>query len=295
MLQEIRVKSVLNKHKYRDDWFLENYTLNPFTGCSFNCVYCYVHGSKYGERVSPGLSVKINSPEVLYRQLKNRARKKEYGIIAVGSATDPYIPQEEKLKMTRELLKIILRFKFPVNITTKSKIILRDIDLLSKIHEKAVLPLDLQETLDGGVIVSFSFSTMDQEMAKVFEPGAPSPINRLETLSKCKDAGFKTGACLMPLLPFLSDSKEHLDFMIGKVKEYGGDFVLPAGLTLFGDKTHDSRVRYFKTVEKYYPGVVLKTKQLFAGNTFPPFRYQQMINKITMELCAKHGIKNRIC
>jgi DNA repair photolyase len=136
---------------------------------------------------------------------------------------------------------------------------------------------------------------MDPEMAKVFEPEAPSPVERLETLSKCKDAGLKIGACLMPLLPFLSDCKEHLDFMIGKVKEYGGDFVLPAGLTIFGDKPNDSRVRYFQTLEKHYPEVVLKTKNLFAGNTFPPFRYQKMIDKMTVELCAKHGIKNSIC
>ena len=126
MINEILVKSVLNKHKKRDNWFLENYTLNPYSGCSFNCIYCYIQGSKYGGDVSNNLSIKVNAPEILIKQLKRRAFKREYGIIAVGSSTDPYLAIEEKLGLTQELLQIIYRFKFPVHIITKSNLILRD-------------------------------------------------------------------------------------------------------------------------------------------------------------------------
>ncbi|MDP1553310.1 MAG: hypothetical protein Q8M06_09895 [Methanobacteriaceae archaeon] len=86
MIHKIKLKSVLNKLKMRYSWFLEDYTLNPYLGCSFNCVYCYVNGSKYGSNIPQWISVKINVADVLYNQLKNRARKKEYGIIAIGSA-----------------------------------------------------------------------------------------------------------------------------------------------------------------------------------------------------------------
>ncbi|RAW01203.1 radical SAM family protein [Pseudochryseolinea flava] len=84
MIREITVKWILNKKKKRDSWFLDDYTLNPYEGCSFNCQYCYVRGSKYGENMAETLSVKINGAEVLDRQLAFRAKKNQYGIIAFG-------------------------------------------------------------------------------------------------------------------------------------------------------------------------------------------------------------------
>ena len=108
MVNEIKVKSILNKHKKRDDWFLDDYSVNPYSGCSFNCIYCYIRGSKYGENMAKTLSVKINAPELLEKQLSRRAKRGEYGIIALSSSTEPYMPIEEKLKLTRKLLEIIL-------------------------------------------------------------------------------------------------------------------------------------------------------------------------------------------
>jgi DNA repair photolyase len=80
MLKEIQVISVLNKQKKRDDWFPCGYTLNPYSGCAFNCIYCYSRGSRYGENMAKTLSVKINAPELLEKQVLRRARKVEYGI-----------------------------------------------------------------------------------------------------------------------------------------------------------------------------------------------------------------------
>ena len=97
MYREIRVKSVLNKHRKRDQWFLDDYSVNPYEGCSINCLYCYVRGSKYGENMAENLSVKVNAPQVLEKQLKRRSRKNEFGIIVFSSATDAYIPLEENL------------------------------------------------------------------------------------------------------------------------------------------------------------------------------------------------------
>ena len=74
MPREIEVKSVLNKKKKRDDWFLDDYTFNPYSSCSFNCLYCYIRGSKYGSNLESSLSVKINAIELLDKQLANRAK-----------------------------------------------------------------------------------------------------------------------------------------------------------------------------------------------------------------------------
>src|SRR6185436_20038073 len=100
MPHEKQVKSILNKHKKRDDWFLDEYSVNPYEGCSCNCLYCYIRGSKYGENLAEKLSVKVNALEVLEKQLETRARKNQHGFVAVGSATDAYIHQEENYRMT---------------------------------------------------------------------------------------------------------------------------------------------------------------------------------------------------
>ncbi len=133
--------------------------------------------------------MKTNAPEVLYKQLKNRARKVEYGFIGLGSSTDPYPPMEKELEITRELLKIIYRFKFPVNVNTKSTLILRDMELLKKIDEKAVLPKRFQGKLDHGMIVSFSFSTVDPVLVDIFEPGASTVEERFGAMKKFSDEG----------------------------------------------------------------------------------------------------------
>ncbi|MEQ8425086.1 MAG: radical SAM protein, partial [Cyclobacteriaceae bacterium] len=148
-MKEILVKSVLNKKKKRDSWFLDEYTVNPYEGCSFNCLYCYVRGSKYGENMEEGLNAKVNSLEVLDKQLALRARKEQYGIIAMASATDPYISIESKYKLTEGFLKLILKYRFPVLVITKSKMIMRDVELLRQINERAILPPDLSGKIPG--------------------------------------------------------------------------------------------------------------------------------------------------
>ena len=91
MLHQKQVKSVLNKHKKRDSWFPDDYSVNPYEGCSCNCLYCYIRGSKYGENMNDRLALKANAFEILDKQLAARAKKNQYGIVTIGSATDAYI------------------------------------------------------------------------------------------------------------------------------------------------------------------------------------------------------------
>ncbi|RLI80876.1 radical SAM protein [Archaeoglobales archaeon] len=291
MVKEVKVKSILNKHKKRDDWFLDDYSVNPYYGCSFNCIYCYIKGSKYG---STELAAKINAPEILDRQLRHRAKKKEYGIIALSSSTEPYMHVERKFELTRMILQKILKYRFPVEIATKSKLVLRDLDVLEKIDSTAILPTDLAQRLGRGVIISFSISTLDEELAKIVEPGAPSPKERLETMLKCKQEGFLVGVNYIPVLPFLSDSEEDLDEMIKTAKDYGADYVLIGSLTLFGNEANDCKTLYYKFLEEYFPELVPKYKSLFKNSFAPPKRYQAKLAEISEGLCEKHGIRSRI-
>ena len=240
------------------------------------------------------LSAKINAPELLEKQLSRRAKRGEYGIIALSSSTEPYMPIEEKLKLTRKLLEIILKYRFPVEIATKSKLVLRDLDLLKEIAKNAILPDDLEPKLKHRVIISFSISTLDEKLAKILEPGAPKPIERLDAMKRCKERGFFTGICFIPVLPFLSDSEEQVEETIKTVKEYGADFIFVGGLTLFGKGPADCKTLYYKFLEKYHPELVPKYKSLYRIFFAPSKEYQKELEEKTRRLCEKYGIKNRI-
>ncbi|MCR6640020.1 MAG: hypothetical protein NVV82_13800 [Sporocytophaga sp.] len=142
MPREIELKTILNKTKRRDPWFLDDYTINLYSSCSFNCLYCYIRGSKYGENLEESISVKVNGIELLEKQLYLRSKKQQYGFIVVSSATDPYLKIEEQYQLTRQALKLIAHYKFPVHIITKSDLVIRDFDILHEIDKTAILPSD---------------------------------------------------------------------------------------------------------------------------------------------------------
>ncbi|MDY8135626.1 radical SAM protein [Aquimarina sp. 2201CG5-10] len=294
MPREIEVKSVLNKTKKRDSWFLDDYTVNLYSSCSFNCLYCYIRGSKYGTNLEKSLSVKINAIEILDRQLYNRAKKNQYGIIVLSSATDPYLQIEKEYQLTREALKVILKHKFPVHIITKSELIKRDFDLLHQIDKTAILPNDLKH-LRRGAIISFSFSTLSDSVAKIFEPGATPPSQRLNTLNLCLKEDFFTGVSLMPLLPFISDTTEHLKLLFSTFKSSNVKYLLPATLTLFGQgSAADGKTLMLKAIKKHYPELESRYIKYFnIGYEMPKYYKEAFYNKMN-ELCSFYKINNSI-
>jgi len=180
-VREIEAKSVLNKSKVYD------YCLNPYTGCQIGCRYCYArlfmrrysgHEEAWGEFVD----VKINAPEVL----RNQLTKARTGTVWISSVCDPYQPLEAKYELTRRCLKELLEKQFPLNIQTKSKLILRDLDLLLHFKE---------------IEVGFTITTDDERVAKLFEPHASPVKERIKALGEIHSAGIKTFAFLGPLLP----------------------------------------------------------------------------------------------
>ena len=295
MPKEIEVKSVLNKTKKRDEWFLDDYTFNAYSSCSFNCLYCYIRGSKYGINLAESLAAKTNAIEILDRQLANRAKKNQYGIIVLSSATDPYLQIEEKYQLTRQALEVILKHKFPVHIITKSNLVERDYDLLKRIDEEAILLEDLKH-LKHGSIISFSFSSLQDDVAKIFEPGAPKPSVRLATLKNTISQGFLTGVSLMPLIPYISDTTEQLHLVFSTFKKLGIHYIFPATITLFGDgKTH-SKTLMLNAIKRYYPQLEAKYQRFFSDqkNTEMPTYYQKAFYRKMNELCTDYQISNSI-
>lgn len=294
MFREIEVKSILNKKKNRDSWFLDEYTLNPYSSCSFNCLYCYIRGSKYGTNMEEKLSVKKNAPELLEKQLRLRAAKNQFGFIALSSSTDPYLQAEEKYGLTRRLLEIILEYRFPLHVITKSALVTRDFDLLEKINKEAILPPGLSQKLPAGCLITFSFSTVDDAIAKIFEPGATPPSACLAALKRAASHGFKTGVSMMPVIPFISDTVESLEQMFCSFKKAGAHYVMPASMTLFGNEAHDSRILMFNAVKKHFPGLGNNFQALFGNRYEPTAEYQREFYKKVNLMQEKYQVRSSI-
>lgn len=294
MPQNIQVKNILNKTKRRDPWFLDEYTVNPYSGCSFNCQFCYIRGSKYGINMEEKLSIKTNAAALLDKQLHNRAKKNEYGIIVLSSATDPYLQFEEKEKLTRELLTIIAKHRFPVHIITRSPLVTRDFDILKQVEENAILPADLVPHLKRKLFITFSFSSLDDNAAKIFEPGAPLPSVRLKAVKETLANGFHCGISLMPLLPYISDTKENLELSFSTFSEIGVKYIFPAGISLFGDEPFHSKALVLRAVAKHYPHLLDKYQRLFSNSNEVPAYYRTALKQKTNELCSKYNIRDSL-
>jgi len=145
--------------------------------------------------------------------------------------------------------------------------------------------------LRRGVIISFSFSSLDENLRKIFEPGAFSVKERLETMKKCAQNGFLTGAAFIPILPYISDTDEKLEEIVKTAKDHGAKFILVGTLTLFGNGPADCKTLYYKLLEKYFPKLVPKYKSLFRIFFAPPKEYQERLEEKSRRLCEQYGIK----
>jgi DNA repair photolyase len=293
-MRQKQAKSVLNKQKQRDSWFLTEYSVNAYEGCSCNCLYCYVRGSKYGENMDNGLAVKSNVLEVLEKQLQAKAKKGQYGIVVVGSATDAYLHHEEKWRLTEGMLKLFLKYRFPVFISTKSTLVLRDVALLKQIDKAAILPEDLKASLGRGVILSTSLSMMNEQIGRMLEPGAATPIGRLKMLQQLKQQDFLCGVNAIPILPFISDTEEELEKIISSARGHGADYILVGGLTLFGKGPADSKTLYYEFLKRYDPSLIPKYEKMYGSNFFPPKKYQEELKLKAERICAKYNIRTAI-
>jgi DNA repair photolyase len=240
------------------------------------------------------LSIKRNAVEVLEKQLGNRAKKGQFGFIVLSSATDPYLQIEKELQLTRQLLKVIAHFRFPVHIITKSDLVIRDFDLLRQINEHSILPKDLESKLKHKALITFSFSALDDSIAKIFEPGATPPMKRLLVLRNAIKEGFHSGVSLMPLLPYITDTTDQLEKMFNEFSDAGARYIFPASMTLFGNEPADSKTMTLKAIARHFPEHFEKYEDLFRYGFQISSSYKDELKKRTDALCKKYKIPDRI-
>jgi DNA repair photolyase len=200
---ETTCKTILNRSAISD------YSLNCYTGCAHGCVYCYArfmqrfhpHAEPWGQFVD----VKVNAVEALKRQL----RRAEPGDVFVSSACDAWQPIEDQYRLTRRCCALLLERGFQVNVLTKSRLVLRDLDLFRT----------------GRARIGVTVTTLDERLRALWEPGASSVEERFGIIDKARRAGLETAIMFGPLLPFLSDGKESIEAMFRRAAEMEIDHV----------------------------------------------------------------------
>lgn len=228
------------------------------------------------------VAIKENAVEVLNKQLALRARKNQQGIIVLSSATEPYSQFEEELQVTRKILERILHYRFPVHIITRSDLVTRDLDILDEINKYSK------------AIVSFSFSTLDDDVAKIFEPGATPPSKRLIALKSVIDHGLYSGVNLMPLIPLITDTADDLERFYSAFSSLGVKYIMPASITLFGDGPSFNRHLMFRAVERYYPNLIDEWHKLFAYGYQVEGNYHKTLLSRFSAIQRKYNIPDRI-
>ena len=172
-------------------------SINPYRGCEHGCTYCYARpthcylGHSAGLDFETQLYVKPNAAELLEAELAKPGYKPS--TIALGTNTDPYQPIERQLGLTRQILEVLEAARHPVGIVTKSALVLRDADILSRMAK------------DGLAKVALSVTTLDRRLARSMEPRASTPGRRLEALRGLHAAGVRTAVMVAPIIPALND------------------------------------------------------------------------------------------
>ncbi len=286
----VQAKSIISRNESPDIGF--DRSINPFLGCEHGCVYCYARPSHAYLGLSPGLdfetklTAKTNAAALLRKELS--ARSYEPKLIALGANTDPYQPIEKETQISRAVLEVLSEFNHPVAITTKSALVVRDIDILGPMAAK------------GLARVAMSIGTTDADIARAMEPRANTPARRLQAIEKLTSAGIPTSVIVAPIVPALTDS--HMETVIELAAQAGADSAHYVLLRL----PLEVRDLFVEWLEAHFPlrakHVMSLVNQMRDGKDYASDfatrmkgtgLFAELLNKRFRLACARHNL-NRV-
>jgi DNA repair photolyase len=263
-INEVKCKSILNKSGIS----VIDYAINPYYGCAHKCQYCYAvfmkkftgHSEPWGDFVD----VKVNAPEVLARQIQ---RLKARSRITFGTVCDPYQPLELKYQITRQCLEIMIPYHHRVSILTKSAIVIRDRDILRRLYK---------------VRVSFTITSTDERVRKVFEPVTPPAEKRFKAIRTLAHDGIRTSVFVAPVIPYISDSPATITEIFKAAKTAGAEYVMFDTLNPYPKVWRNTQ----RLVKKHFP------ERLESFNTY--YTDRKMYKVRLRERIRNLGEKNRV-
>lgn len=248
--------------------------MNIYRGCTHGCIYCDSRSKCYHmEHDFEDIEVKENAIELLEYSLTHKRKK---CMIGTGSMTDPYIPLEMKTENIRKTLELIYRYGFGFTVITKSSRILRDIDLLQKINEKAKC------------VVQMTMTTYSEELCRKIEPNVSTTRERFETLKKLNEAGIPTVVWLSPILPFVNDTSANISGILDmciEAKVYGV-LCFGMGLTL----REGNREYFYQQLDKYFPAMKEQYMRFFGDRYVVESPNNSVLMKLFHKKCEENGI-----
>lgn len=252
--------------------------MNLYRGCTHGCIYCDSRSKCYQfTHDFEDIEVKQNAPELLEKVLRSKRKK---CMIGTGAMCDPYMHCEEQLGLTRRCLEIIDQYGFGVAIQTKSDRILRDLDLLKSIHEKAKC------------IVQMTLTTYDEDLCRILEPNVCTTKVRAETLDIFRENGIPTVVWLSPILPFLNDTRENiegiLDYCI-RAKVHG-IICFGMGMTL----RDGNREYYYAALDRHFPGIKEKYQRRYGHAYEVPSDKSRELMELFHRVCKQNGIISNV-
>lgn len=247
-IKEISCKTALNRlSKSRLPY---NWDLNVYRGCAHGCEYCYAlysHGYINGGSFFGDIYVKTNAAERLEEQLAARSWRRE--AVNLGGVTDSYQPAEAEYKIMPDILRLLIKYKTPCIISTKSTLITRDIALFEELSRIAY------------VCVSETVTCMDESVRIKLEPGGAPSDKRFDVLKEFAGAGIRTGLHYMPIVPYVTDGRRNMEEIFSRAAEVGVSHVIAERLNLRGE----TRGRFLAFLESSLPDALEPVKRIYSG------------------------------
>jgi DNA repair photolyase len=254
------------------------WTINPYRGCEFGCVYCYArYTHEFLEQRDPmdferRIFVKLKAAEVLARTLARTPLGSDQ--IALGTATDPYQPAERKFELTRGMLRVFASVGgLDLSITTKSALIVRDLDLLKEINQRSRLSVNL------------SLITVRRNLQRMLEPRAPRPSLRLRALQEMSAAGIRCNLLMMPMIPGLTDDPSAIESVIRAGRRAGAAGIWWRSLFL----KPAAAKRFIPFIRANYPDGRERINLFYERATYAPTAYDEYLRGIFDRLRRKYG------
>jgi DNA repair photolyase len=274
---EVLCKSALNK--IPDAAALPfKFTVNGYRGCSHACRYCFARPTHeyldldYGNDFDTQIVVKTNVADVLRREVGRRSWRRE--TVALGTNTDPYQRAEGRYALMPGIIGALAGSGTPLSILTKGTLLRRDLPLI--VDASGQVPVSLAVSLAVG----------DPELHKQVEPGTPTPQSRLGLIGAIRDAGLDCHVMVAPVLPYLTDSVEHLDGLLRQIASAGA-----TGATVFGLHLRGSTRGWFMSwLGRTHPQLVGRYRELYRRGAYLPPSYRDELRATAAPLIAKYRL-----
>lgn len=254
------------------------YTVNGYRGCSHACRYCFARPTHeyldfdVGTDFDTQIVVKTNIAEVLRRELRRPAWQRE--TVALGTNTDPYQRAEGRYALMPGIITALADSGTPMSILTKGTLLRRDLSLIA--HAAQQVPLS----------VAISLAVGDAELHRDVEPGTPTPQARLALITAIRDADLGCHVMVAPVLPYLTDSPEHLDGLLGQIAAAGATSVTVFGLHLRGA----TRGWFMSWLARAHPELTSRYRDLYRRGAYLPQSYRDMLRERARPLIAKYRL-----